>query len=746
MRLQSSVIYFLFFILICMPLKTHAMSLLSQAEALIFAAPEKSLEITKTYLIKKHMSKKNISTTEKSTFKFSRQVAYSTVNAYLINAQAYTSLGNEKAAWKYLDKAKALALTYKLRGSHLKLLFTEAILITYLNKDPVKASVLIKEIFAQIPSNTLDRSQHMKKIAFESRLLYSIVISQIEDETTVINEFEITRKEIEKSDNLNYKIYYLIAYGNYFLQIQSYERALAQLLSAYWLASENDIPLQIAYANLSLTKLYKHQEVLDKALQHANQAAEYYERYDLLRGLSYTQFLLGNIYGIQGRYNFALVHYFNALEIINTYSSAIEKAKINNAIAKIYLKMKRYKMAEKYSNTTIEITELNNILDIKTDTYLLKGELALLRGHTNRAISLLTQARQWAQENNHPQYLIKSFSLLSLAHEKKGDFKKAVHFERQTHQLVIEETKRDKIQKVKTFKFQHQDIEKQLQNQYIIKKQGDDSKIIIEQKKINLFLIGSLCISIFVLLLRHRTANARNKELINLQKELNTHPRSGLRNLRILNDSLSTSQAKIHAHFEQSSLEEMIHMPLKDKLNFAMFEVPFLKVLYLQHSYREGLKLERQLGRYLKLHIKKPARLYHFSDAIFVYTQPSEIIENSPEELANMIHSLLLDFIKNIGLDHVHHGLCIGMANYPFLPRAFASINNKKLIDILLMATNAAREASKSENSNQWVHLSAIDSTPAACFANLPVRQACIDSINSGLIKVKTSAANGIIW
>lgn len=84
----------------------------------------------------------------------------------------------------------------------------------------------------------------------------------------------------------------------------------------------------------------------------------------------------------------------------------------------------------------------------------------------------------------------------------------------------------------------------------------------------------------------------------------------------------------------------------------------------------------------------------------------------------------------------------IGMADYPFLPRAYTAINDKELLDILLMSTNAARSLSMEENTSQWVYLKAIKNAPAASLATGNIRKACKHSINQGLIKVHSSYPN----
>lgn len=718
-------------------------SSLSYAQALINTAPEKSLELTKRYLLQGNNQKKDEPLINNNEFEVTAKIPFNMVQAYLITAKSYARLGDKKSARNALTQAGQLINAFNINEASLELLLTEAILANELNKDNALALSLLDKVIKNIPIDKKNRSHYLNNIAFEAKFQRAIIASQSSNNKKTLSYFNKVQKEVENSGNLHFEVRYQIAMGKYLLHIKYYGRALAKLLSAYWLASENDYSIQISNANMALSQLYQEQNVLDKALQHANEAAKYYERYNLRRGLSNTQILLANVYNQQGRYNFALVHFFNALDIEKTLPELDNLAKINLLIARTYLKMKRYKKAQKYLDNTIEIAQSNKLTSILDETTILNGKLALLTGKIDISINLLNNALKKTKDNINK---LEIFAILSKAYEQKGDLKKALDAQHHFAKLNRREESEQKIQQLSSFNYQHQNIERHLQFEYIKKKQTESVKSLIEQKKVNVILLALLCVLLLILLLRHRAAHQSAKQLASLRTDLYTHPRSGLRNLRMLNDKLSTSLAKSSAHFEQWYLGEMIHEPLSDKLSFAMFEVPFLKTIYLQLGHQQGLKLERQLGYYLKSHITEPARLYHFSDAMFVYIEPSEQTDDAPEQLAKKIQYYINEFIANSDSNFLNNELYIGMADYPFLPRALSSINDKKLIDILLMATSAARQATNSERCNQWVHLSAIASTPAACFANSSIRQACFENINKGLIKVKTSATMSINW
>ncbi|NGN99754.1 GGDEF domain-containing protein [Grimontia sp. S25] len=726
--------------------KLYSTPILAEAEALIPTAPEKALAVTERYLLQRRLAESTNRPHSNNESDRSIRTPLNTVHAYLITAKAHSALGNQEAAWQALDNAKSTVEGHGMKQAKLEIMLTQASILYYLDDKPDDAVALLQALLNTIAAQKGPKTTGVERIDFEAKLLNAMITTSDETETESLAQFSQVEQALGEQPDLEQKVRYQIAIGNYYLGIESYERALSELLSAYWLASENDFASQIASASLSLTKLYQQQGAMDKALQHANQAAEFYEQYDLSRGLSETQTLLANIYSQQGRYNFALVHYFNALDLENLLSRATNIADINVSIARTYLKLLRFGQAEEYATRAIKVASEHELNLPLAQALILKGELAVINKEPDVAIDALKQAMTNAEALKNRGLMIECLARLSQAYEQKGDFKQALNIQRRFDMLEKRNESQKQILEAESFKHRQRVIERQLQLEDMQRKQAADEEIIVEQKKINLFLLGGLAVLLLVLVLRHRAANLRQHQLEDLQKELYTHPRSGLRNLRMLNDRLSNSLAKSSAHFEQWYLGEMIHEPLSDKLSFAMFEVPFLKVVYLQHGYHQGLELERKLGDYLQSHIEKPTRLYHFSDAMFIYIEPNAETLNEPEKLAGKIQSLIDDFVQESRLEDVDDRLRIGMADYPFLPRAFTSINDKELIDILLMATSAARQASKLEHTSQWVHLSAIDSTPAACFADNNVRQACLDGINTGLIKVKTSALSGINW
>ena len=173
----------------------------------------------------------------------------------------------------------------------------------------------------------------------------------------------------------------------------------------------------------------------------------------------------------------------------------------------------------------------------------------------------------------------------------------------------------------------------------------------------------------------------------------------------MLNANLPSSLQRTQRNFEQWQVGELINEPLSDRLRFVMIDVPFLRNMYLQNGYKAGLELERAFGEFVRNKIDHPARIYHFSDANLLYIEPS-IKPRTAESLFEEIQSWVSEFEPDRKINRI---VRVGMANYPFLPRAYTAINDKELLDILLVSTHMARDISMQENKSHWVYLKAID-------------------------------------
>ncbi|PSW12599.1 GGDEF domain-containing protein [Photobacterium sanctipauli] len=726
--------------------KIYTTPILAEANDLLLTSPEQSLKITQRYLSQRHLSTpKEVSRVHiNEEADHTIRTPLSTVNALQINARAYSLLNQPDNALKSIKEAEKLALENELTFTHLESRLIHANIYWNNLKNSARALAMLNQIDKEIEgSEALNLTNQVKRLQYQSLMQRARVESSLNNESEAEKLFSKAKRYLMSLEDKGELINFQLAIGQHYLAHDHFDLALDSLLSGYWLSVEQDDQAKTAIANYQLAALFEERKVFDKALEHATQAGEFFEHYNRAKPLAKTLELIASIYEQQGRFNLALVHYFNALDQENQLHRNIRSARLRLNIARVYLQLYNYPKTEQYLNHTRMLATQTGDDEIQTEAQILQGQLERLEGKTEQAISTLQAGLIAASRTNNLSLQLQGEMELSKAFEQQTDYYNALLSQRRYEQLFNTQQQAQVKSNVEVFKQQQRMLERSLHLEEMERQQFESEKALYKQKNITIFLICFLLVTLIVLLRRHRVASQLQGRLLRLRSEFYTHPRSGLRNLRMLTVKLPNSLQQSSAHFEQWHLGEIINEPLSDRLRFALFEVPFLKHIYLKHGYQQGLDIERQFGEYLKKQVCGPARLYHFSDAMFLYIEPNSRLDTAPEQLANSLQQLIDSFVEH---KYIDNRIRIGMAEYPFLPRAYTAINDHELLDILLMATNAAREVSKKESGSQWVHLSAIEAAPAASFASDNIRLACIQGINNGLVKVQSSTITEIAW
>ncbi|PSW01676.1 tetratricopeptide repeat protein [Photobacterium lipolyticum] len=727
--------------------KIYTTPILTDASELLQTSPEKALEAVNRYLSQRRLSEPKESSRVHVNDETDHTVRtpLNTINALQIKAQAYSLLNQPEKAISTIKSAQTLAsdngLTYTI--------FETRLLHAKIYWDNLKNSAIALNMLDQVDndisqSQPLKLTKQIKVLQYQSSMQRAVIESALDNNDQAEKLFAQAKRFLNDLDDQEERITYQLTIGHHYLQQKHYDLALDRLLSGYWLAVESGKKAKIAHANYELAMLFEQRNVYDKALEHATQAGEFFEHFQHTQPLAKTLALIASIYEQQSRYNLALVHYFNALDQENQLRhNIVHSAHLRLSIARVYLHLYNYPKAEQYLQQARQLAQQASNETIQAEVQILQGKLELAEGRLEKAISTLQAGLISASRSGQRELQLQGESLLSETFEKQHDYYNALLSQRRYEQIFASQQESQLKSHVDVFKQQQRMLERSLHLEEMERQQFENEKSIYNQKKVSLFLLSLIALLIIFLIRRHRIVKHLKIRLGILRTEFYTHPRSGLRNLRMLNARLPNSLQQSSANFEQWHLGEIINEPLSDRLRFALFEVPFLKHLYLQYGYQHGLEVERQFGDYLKEQICKPARLYHFSDAMFLYIEPNSRLNTEPKQLADSIQQLVDNFLIERQLDS---RVRIGMAEYPFLPRAYTAINDQELIDILLMAANAARLNSQTEQGSQWVHLSAIDAAPAASFACDNIRKACIQGIDNGLVKVQSSSAKEFNW
>ena len=719
----------------------YSSAVLSEANSLVNIVPKQAKQLATDYLTQRTLTDK----TEKSPSAISRDEADSrtrtpggTIDALRILARAEVNLGNQLEALSLLKEAKSLAETYKLPYLLLDLKLVE-IRLTWLiqgNGDSARDKLAqIEEEFSLI-----DNPQQLARgLKYRMTMLKAEIASSEGNLKLADQLYAEVKPYVDSSKSIHTVIEYHTTVGKQLLANKKYNRALSELLISYWTAIETDSARQLAEVNRILGQLFYDRRVLDKANDHFSQAADFYDNYENSPALAPLLKRMGDIYYYQGKYNLALVHYFNAMDherLQNNIESVID---IRISLATTYLHLVNYTLAEQYLERAQELLQYADIPRLKAYALLLEAGLARHKQEPKKVLESANQALEIAQQLQDISMQKSAYQMLYLGYELNGQYQQALEYLKHYNSLAtIEQQELDLISE-DAFRQQKEFVEQTLhlsgQQQELEETHNEYRKF--QKITFTLFVLSAL---LFIFILRRgHVINVQKDELDVLNEDLYTHSRSGLKNLRMLNAKLPASLEESSHKFEKWHVGELIHEPLNDRLRFVMIDVPFLRNMYLQHGYQEGLKLERAFGDYLKQRVEHPARIYHFSDANLLYIEPNSERNTDPEQLFEKIQQWILEFEPDRLLNRI---IRIGMADYPFLPRAYTAVNDKELVDVLLMSTSTARTLSMKEHSSQWVYLKAIENAPAASLATGNIRKACKHSINQGLIKVHSSFKN----
>ncbi|KGY13859.1 hypothetical protein NM22_03285 [Vibrio tubiashii] len=719
----------------------YSSALLSEANSLVNIVPEQAKRLATNYLTQRTLTDK----TEKSPSGISRDEADNrtrtpggTIDALRILARAEANLGNEPEALNILKEAKQLATVYKLPYLLIDLKLVETKLKWNLSGNSQAAQQSMNEIeqeFSQIENP----QQLARGLKYRLTMLRAEVASTEGNLELATQLYQEAKPYVDESKSIHTIIDYHTTVGKQLLANKKYNLALSELLISYWTAIETDSARQLAEVNRILGQLFYDRKVLDKANDHFSQAADFYDNYENSPALAPLLKRMGDIYYYQGKYNLALVHYFNAMDherLQNNIESVID---IRISLAATYLNLVNFPLTEQYLERAQELLQYADIPKLKAYALLLDAGLARHKKLPKKVIDSATQALDIAKDIQDISIQKSAYNMLYLGYELNGQYQQALDYLKQYNSLAtIEQQELDLISE-DAFRQQKEFVEQTL---HLSGQKKELEQTHLEYRKFQkiTFTLFALCALLFVFILRRgHIISVQKDELDELNEDLYTHSRSGLKNLRMLNAKLPASLEESSHKFEKWHVGELIHEPLNDRLRFAMIDVPFLRNMYLQHGYQEGLKLERAFGDYLQQRIEHPARIYHFSDANLLYIEPNSERDTNPEELFEKLQQWILEFKPDRLLNRI---IRIGMADYPFLPRAYTAINDKELVDVLLMSTSTARTLSMKENSSQWVYLRAIENAPAASLATGNIRKACKHSINQGLIKVHSSFKN----
>ncbi|CAM3050556.1 tetratricopeptide repeat protein [Vibrio mytili] len=736
---------------LCCVLLTHPLhatilstSLLKEAQQLTEIEPAQAKQLAKNYLDQRELYKPNDSDNPSAMSREETdrniRTPSSTIEAYQIIAQANYKLGNVRAAIEILDDAQNLATQYQLSYMELDVQLMRNQMVWMYDKNYDKAEDRLNQIEKSLdePEVMLPREENVR---YSLTMQRALLESHRGDVTKAEQLYAQAKKQLETNRSDATLIDYYTTVGQFYLTNKKYNPALTELLYGYWLSIEADSGARLAKVNRLLARLFQERRVYDKAIEYLSQAADFYDSYPNSPILADSLEKMGDIYYYQGKYNLALVHYFNVLDHESTSKYLERMIKIRLSLAATYLQLYNYTLAEQYLDRATELLEYASLPSLEARAALLRSGLAYHKNdskgvieHANNALEFVGQSQP--QDNFTKQ---QSYLYLALGYEQANDYKSSLDaYKKYTHLVKLEQAQLNQISE-DAFRQQKEFAEQKIhyvgQSERLKQVETEHRKF----QKISFALFITVLVMFLFIMRRGVVMQRQTSQIEKLRNDLFTHSRSRLNNLRMLNVKLSRSLKKSSDTFEQWQIGELIHEPLNDRLRFVMIDLPFLRSMYVQNGYKAGLELERAFGEFMAEKIQKPARLYHFSDANLLYIEPNSDRDAPAEEMFDKFQTWVDEFAQQHDINRV---IRIGISDYPFLPRAYTAINDEELLDLLLLATHIAREISLKTKQSHWVFLKAIENAPAASFATGDIRTACRHAIAQGLIKIHSSYKN----
>lgn len=226
------------------------------------------------------------------------------------------------------------------------------------------------------------------------------------------------------------------------------------MLIAYWSAIENNAGVLLAQANTLLGKLFFNRQVLDKALDHFSQAADFYGRYEQSPFLSAVLKQMGDVYYQQGKYNLALVHYFNVIDHQNNQSSLSDEIEIRINLSATYLQLYNYPVAEQYLTSAEELLGMADIPRLNGHAALLHSGLAYYQEINQDIVRYAEMALHIGQSIQDDELQEQAYRLLSLGYERTGSAAKALDNFKKSQ--VLAQKRQNKLNQISEDAFRQQ--------------------------------------------------------------------------------------------------------------------------------------------------------------------------------------------------------------------------------------------------------------------------------------------------
>lgn len=707
---------------------------LQQAQSLVLTDPARCVQITSAFLTRAANNPQQIISNRQEFGYREPLLSYSNmtqnISANLLKGKCLLQLGQYQATQQALDTAIALAEKeqqpeLKAHALYLKLRSLERMPEQQGNRQP-----LLEQLDGQLAAPLLKQSQ----LQVYSRLLrtsYDIEQRQFEGAKAHLAE---ARTWAAKSTNPLASAWVSAISGDLYRALQQPQLALGEYIDAQQRAKNLNAPLFLGLLSNQIVKLYQEEQEPQKALQYANEAANYFHSIGNRSLLCDSLIVLARLNRDQNDLNMALVYFFNALDLLDEGTNRAQASLLKYEIGKTYLYSGNLSLAGNYLNAARQSHELNDAKEPLIDTLLLLGELYLKKQEAAIAILQLENARTLSSQIGDTRRQYEVFRLLSLAYEQKGYLRQALDSYKQFHRLGEEVRQQELALEQAAIRDNYVQVERAQQikelEQRLSNSQHQQERYLWSSITTSL-LLALFIYLFFTLWLKLRTARLQVKRT---GEALQIEPRSGLANWQRLMNRWPREMAKRQLKSERWFLSEEPTSEFDDKLHYLLFRVPFLVNALEHHGYQASREIEQAFGTYVDTLTPQDGRIYDLREGHILYVVPQRHVAN--------LHQLAGDLLASIAAFPCEYPLdrqiSLGIVSHPFLPKAATALDHNGLFDLCYLALSGAIQLSEKCQESAWLELAAIDCQQAAFF-NGDVWQCGLMAIDKGLVKVNSS-------
>lgn len=707
---------------------------LQQAQSLVLTDPARCVQITSAFLTRAANNPQQIISNRQEFGYREPLLSYSNmaqnISANLLKGKCLLQLGQYQATQQALDTAIALAEKEQQPELKAHALYFKLRSLERMPEQQGNRQSLLEQLDGQLAAPLLKQSQ----LQVYSRLLrtsYDIEQRQFEGAKAHLAE---ARTWAAKSTNPLASAWVSAISGDLYRALQQPQLALGEYIDAQQRARNLNAPLFLGLLSNQIVKLYQEEQEPQKALQYANEAANYFHSIGNRSLLCDSLIVLARLNRDQNDLNMALVYFFNALDLLDEGTNRAQASLLKYEIGKTYLYSGNLSLAGNYLNAARQSHELNDAKEPLIDTLLLLGELYLKKQEAAIAILQLENARTLSSQIGDTRRQYEVFRLLSLAYEQKGYLRQALDSYKQFHRLGEEVRQQELALEQAAIRDNYVQVERAQQikelEQRLSNSQHQQERYLWSSITTSL-LLALFIYLFFTLWLKLRTARLQVKRT---GEALQIEPRSGLANWQRLMNRWPREMAKRQLKSERWFLSEEPTSEFDDKLHYLLFRVPFLVNALEHHGYQASREIEQAFGTYVDTLTPQDGRIYDLREGHILYVVPQRHVAN--------LHQLAGDLLASIAAFPCEYPLdrqiSLGIVSHPFLPKAATALDHNGLFDLCYLALSGAIQLSEKCQESAWLELAAIDCQQAAFF-NGDVWQCGLMAIDKGLVKVNSS-------